>query len=193
MKQSVIRLLAIIFLSAQLISCENSDKTEVMHHAVAIESGDECHLCGMIISNFPGPKGELYSRGEDQVKKFCSTRDLFAYLLQPENTHRSTQVFVHDMASNFWDKPDDERFIDARTAFYVIDHSQQGAMGPTLASFESKSDAEKFSQIYGGSVITFSDITIDLLSKITRPEHEGMHSPPNSSGGEQGASKVHHG
>ena len=148
-------------------ACSDSTKVEIIQRAVKIESADECHLCGMIISNFPGPKGELYSKGQDQVHKFCSTRDLFAYYLQPENTHRVQQIFVHNMAITPWGKPEDNIFVDARKAYYVIEHGQQGAMGPTLASFEDVTEAQLFIEQYGGRVIGFSEVTLALLSELT--------------------------
>ena len=167
---SLAKVFAVVFSALFLVACSDSRDSDMVHRAVAIESGDECHLCGMLIGNFPGPKGEAYERGQTQVKKFCSTRDMFAFLLQPENTHRITQVFVHDMAVAPWESPDDEAFIDAKSAFYVVGHSQQGAMGPTLASFKSQADAEMFSREFGGRVIGFGEITMDLVVGLVSTE-----------------------
>lgn len=150
-----------------LAGCGETASVDIIQQAVSIESSDECHLCGMLITNFPGPKGELYRRGESQVRKFCSTRDLFAFLLQPENTHRVTRVFVHDMAVTPWQNPEDKVFIDGTTAFYVVNHSRQGAMGPTLASFKNSADADQFRNEFGGEVIRYADISLDLLAAIT--------------------------
>ncbi len=158
---------AALLLVTAITVCGESSEVDVMQRAVAIESADECHLCGMIIRGFPGPKGEQYTRGQARTQKFCSTRDLFAFLLQPENIHRAARVFVHDMAVAPWESPDDNAFIDARSAFYVVNHSQQGAMGPTLASFKTEADARQFSGRFGGRVIGFADITLELLSGLT--------------------------
>src|SRR5690554_3068177 len=127
-------MIAILLLG--LTGCDESPpEYGATQHAVEIESRDECHLCGMIITHFPGPKGEAYVRNAPQVLKFCSTRDMFAYILEPEHTHNIQSVFVHDMAKSPWDAPDDEFFVDARNAWYVVGHSLTGAMGSTLASF----------------------------------------------------------
>ncbi|MFC6672549.1 nitrous oxide reductase accessory protein NosL [Marinobacterium aestuariivivens] len=164
---------------ALLAGCNGSNEPKsVAQQAVAIESRDECHLCGMLIANFPGPKGEAYGRGETEVKKFCSTRDLFAWALDPEYRHRVESIFVHDMAVTPWDHPDDETFIDARSAWYVIDHSRPGAMGPTLASFSRQDDARAFAEQYGGKLIGFDEITLETLSQLTlavsKSDHQGM-------------------
>lgn len=143
---------------------ESPSELTLVQQAVKVESGDECHQCGMIIKHFPGPKGQLYQRGTEQVLKFCSTRDMFAYLLDPEHQHAIQTVYVHDMAQTSWDAPDDEFYIDARQAWFVIGHSQQGAMGPTLASFAEKEIANRFAKEYGGTVLAFEAITQAKIS-----------------------------
>lgn len=156
----------VLALAALLGGCnEQSTEQQAAQRALAIESGEECHLCGMIIGNFPGPKGQLYERGHQGNMKFCSTRDLFAYLLDPEHSHNVQSVFVHDMAVTPWDHPDDETYIDAREAWYVLGSSRKGAMGPTLASFKNKEDAEAFASQYGGELARFSEVTLERLSK----------------------------
>lgn len=99
------KLLLIVSLLVVLLGCsEEQTEKEMLKQAVAIENSDECHLCGMIISQFPGPKGELYQKTSQDIAKFCSTRDLFGYLLQPENQRQVEQVFVHDMSKTPWGK-----------------------------------------------------------------------------------------
>lgn len=170
------RAVALVLGVALLAGCNDAtDAQSVAQQAVAIESRDECHLCGMIIANFPGPKGEAYSRGELAVKKFCSTRDLFAWALDPEHSHRVESIFVHDMAVTPWDHPDDETFIDARSAWYVIDHGRAGAMGPTLASFADEAHARAFATEYGGELKRFDEITLETLSRLTLTDAHGGH------------------
>ncbi len=131
---------------------------------VHFESGDECHVCGMAISNFPGPKGQAFTEREQNVRKFCSTKDMLAWFLQPENENRDHTLYVHDMAQTEWEHPEDTHLIDAREAFYVAGSTRTGAMGPTLASFASQSSANDFAAKYGGQVIAFADITLDHLN-----------------------------
>ncbi len=153
----------LVALSVFLVGCGEAPQEQMLKQAVAIESSDECHLCGMIISNFPGPKGEAYQSGNDDIMKFCSTRDLFSYLLQPENERQIKEVYVHDMSKTPWQKPEDDYFIDAKSAWFVVGSNQKGAMGQTLASFSKQEHAQAFSENYGGKVYQFKDITIDIL------------------------------
>lgn len=157
--------ITILTLTLLLLGCGDK-QAQIVHQAVAIESGDECHLCGMLIEQFPGPKGEIFNKRTTTAQKFCSTRDLFSYYLQPENTRQVQQIFVHDMAKAPWDAPGVEHFTDAKTAWYVRDHSQQGAMGATLAAFSKQSDAKAFAVNFGGSVIRFEQIDFELLASL---------------------------
>lgn len=150
-----------------IMSC--SDKTEqqqIIHQAVAMESGDECHLCGMLITRFDGPKGEVFRKEQgNRVFKFCSTRDMFSYYLDPENKRNVAQMLVHDMSKMPWgsDSIDDKYFIDAKTAWYVAGSEKTGAMGQTLASFSQQSDATAFAKEFGGQVLSFKEINFDAL------------------------------
>lgn len=149
-----------------LVACDHKSGVAQQRQPVPFERTDECHLCGMAISSFPGPRGELFEHEVQEVRKFCSTRDLFAYYLQPENTHRVQEIYVHDMGQSPWDKPDDRYLINAREAWYVINHQLSGAMGPTLASFKEQGAAQAFSNTNGGSVIRFSDISLAMLTHL---------------------------
>lgn len=170
-------LLALLF--SLMAACGNNDTaTKTPETPVAILDADECHLCGMAMKTFPGPKGEAYEKmgfggQQSEVRKFCSTRDLFSWYLQPENIDNTNTIYVHDMARSDWNKPDDEHMIDGRKAWYVNGSNQMGAMGPTLAAFSQQSDAEFFAKQYGGRILRFEDITMDELN---RPYGEQMHS-----------------
>jgi copper chaperone NosL len=150
-----------------LMSCsDKAEQQKMLHQAVAIESADECHLCGMLITRFDGPKGEVFRKETgDQVFKFCSTLDLFSYYLDPENKRNVAQILVHDMSKMPWgsESIDDKYFIDAKTAWYVTGSEKTGAMGKTLASFSQQSDAQAFAKEFGGKVLSFADINYDVL------------------------------
>jgi copper chaperone NosL len=150
-----------------LMSCsDKAEKQKMLHQAVAIESADECHLCGMLITRFDGPKGEVFRKETgEQVFKFCSTLDLFSYYLDPENKRNVAQILVHDMSKMPWgsESIDDKYFIDAKTAWYVAGSEKTGAMGKTLASFSQQSDAQAFAKEFGGKVLSFADINYDVL------------------------------
>ncbi|MCE9687579.1 nitrous oxide reductase accessory protein NosL [Shewanella sp. AS16] len=158
-----LKLLLLTLLTMQLFACGEQSADSQPNQAVALARADECHLCGMLIGTFPGPKGELYTKTSDTVKKFCSTRDLFTFLLDPEYRHQVKEIYVHDMSKSPWEAPLDSHFIDARSAWYVIGSSKTGAMGKTLASFGDEASAQAFAKAYGGTLYRFEQITLALL------------------------------
>jgi len=148
------------------------EQVSVAPEPVIIQNGEECDLCGMYINRFPGPKGQVFERGGLPAKKFCSTRDMFAYALQPEHSHRIEHIYVHDVATAPWNSQENAQYIDAKTAFFVNGHKLNGAMGPALASFSKQADAESFIQENGGEILTFEQIDIKTLSMMS---HQAMH------------------
>ena len=165
---------ATALLSALLLAGCNEDTPETLaaQKAIAIESGEECHLCGMIITNYPGPKGQLYERGQTKNLRFCSTRDMFAYWLDPEHKHNIQNAYVQDMTVVPWESAsigraiDARHYIEARTALYVVGHSRRGAQGPTLASFATKGAVDSFIASYGGQLRSFEQLDMDLISHM---------------------------
>jgi copper chaperone NosL len=120
----------------------------------------------MLITHFDGPKGEVFRKEQgDTVYKFCSTRDMFSYYLDPENTRNVSQIFVHDMSKMPWgsNSINDKHFIDAKMAWYVVGSEKMGAMGKTLASFSLQADAQAFAKEFDGNVISFKEVTQDSL------------------------------
>lgn len=120
-----------------------------------------CALDGMILLDYPGPKGQItYADGTTDF--FCDTVELLSIYLQPEQQKRVRGVFTQDMGKAAWDDPRDH-WIDARSAYYVSGSKRRGGMGPTLASFAKQEDAQAFVQKFGGKVLRFNDITPDMV------------------------------
>lgn len=149
-----------------LSGCDRGDESAQFHEPVPISNSDECHVCGMTINNHPGPKGQAFIRNNSTPFKYCSTRDLFSHILQPEVRSRITRIYTHDMGSTEWETPSNTAFTDARQAWFVINHPMTGAMGPTLASFAEKSAAENFIEQHGGEIVRFDDITLEMVANI---------------------------
>jgi copper chaperone NosL len=167
----IIKLFPLIFV-VFLSGCDGKDKAKINLQAIDVEDGAECHLCGMYVTRFSGPKGQSYLRRQKSPSHFCSTRDLFSYLLQPDIKPNVARVFVHDMARTSWSNPEhsQQMYIDAETAYYVIGHTQQGAMGHTIASFSDAQSAAEFMGRYGGHMVRYQEITQDTLNKL-EPEN----------------------
>lgn len=152
-----------LLLAVGLAGCGEKEEVEQALDPVAFHDSDECHVCGMIISDFPGPKGQAVEKGG--VKKFCSTAEMLGWWLQPENHHAQSKLYVHDMGRSHWDTPDDAHLIDAKTAYYVLGTGLKGAMGVVLASFAEQAVAQKIAADTGGRVLRFEEIDLALLQQ----------------------------
>jgi len=166
----------ILILVTFVIACSEDAKDTVDTTPVAFHSGDECHVCGMLIVNWPGAKGQSINKSSGETLKFCSTVDLFSWWLQPENKTLQAQIYVHDMAETQWDHPEDTHLIDARKAWYVMGSNLMGAMGPTLVSFGNQTAAQNLAKEHNGKVLRFEDINLEVLQKISKAGHMHMKS-----------------
>ncbi len=137
-----------------------------------ITAGTSCTLDGMTLADFPGPKGQIqYVKGNPDY--FCDTMEMFSIYLQPEQKKRIAGIFTQDMAKTDWKKPQGN-WIDAKQAFYILGSKKTGSMGPTLAAFARQQDAEKFAQEFGGKVLSFDQVTpdmVDLTGGVVHDEH----------------------
>lgn len=119
-----------------------------------------CSLDGMLLADFPGPKGQIqYVTGETEF--FCDTVELLSMILQPETTRAVRAAFTQDMGRADWDAPRDH-WIDARQAYYVVGSDARGSMGPTFPSFARQEDADGFAKGRGGRVLRFAEVTPDM-------------------------------
>lgn len=153
-----IRLLPLLLGALLLTACGEPAKPAQPREIAADTS---CSLDGMILLDFPGPKAQIhYNQGEPDF--FCDTREMFSILLRPEQKKRIVAIFTQDMGKADWTRPEGQ-WIDAKTAFYVVGSPRRGSMGPTVPSFAREADARKFAEQYGGKVLPFAEVTIDMV------------------------------
>ncbi|MBS0390216.1 MAG: nitrous oxide reductase accessory protein NosL [Comamonadaceae bacterium] len=129
---------------------------------VEIDRSTSCELDGMLLADYPGPKAQIFYAGQDKPAFFCDTVELFHTLLASEQVRAVRAVYVQDMGQANWDEPKGH-WIDAKTAVYVLGSKRKGSMGPTIASFAQEQDATKFAGEYGGKVLRFGDIKLDMV------------------------------
>lgn len=174
-----------LLLVALLAACGAQVAAE--HQAVEVHDGDVCAVCGMYLRDSPGPRGEAWVNGEPKPLVFDSIRDFFAWVLQPEHQHTAGSLYVQNSALIDWRHPTGAAasFIDARRAFYVAWQPLPGSMGATLAPFADRAAADGFVAKHGGAVLTFAQVTPDLVASLDRqcpPAGPGAapacHAPP---------------
>ncbi|ASR44215.1 hypothetical protein BEN78_13410 [Xanthomonas citri pv. mangiferaeindicae] len=120
-----------------------------------------CELDGMLLADYPGPKGQIrYADGG--VAWFCDTIELLSLYLAPEQVRAVAGAYTQDMGAADWDAPKGH-WIALDSAWFVAGADLTGSMGPTLASFAQREAAEVFARAHGGRVLAFAEITPDLV------------------------------
>lgn len=136
--------------------------------AIDVHDGDVCAVCGMYLRGSPGPRAQAWVAGQRKPQVFDSIRDFFAWVLQPEHQANVESLYVQNSALIDWQHPTGaaHSFIDARRAYYVAWQPLPGSMGATLAPFATRADAEAFVAKEGGAVLTFAQVTPDLVAGL---------------------------
>lgn len=160
-----LRTLFAMLLALGLAGCGEQEQAQQSLDPVGFHDTDECHVCGMVITDFPGPKGQAVEK--DGVYKFCSTAEMLGWWMQPENRMLDAKLYVHDMGRSAWDSPDDEHLIDATSAYYVAGTQLKGAMGAVLATFAEERAAQKLAAEQGGRVLRFEEIDQTVLQEAS--------------------------
>lgn len=117
---------------------------------------------GMLLADYPGPKGQIHYAGQAEPDFFCNTKDMMYVYLVPEQLRKVQAMFVQDMGQANWDEPQGH-WIEARQALYVVGSNRRGSMGATLGTFARDTDAQAFAQEYGGTVLRFDQLDLDSV------------------------------
>jgi copper chaperone NosL len=169
MNQTILVRLLVSFALATPLSACNKPASFVAPQEIT--TGTFCSLDDMVLADFAGPKGQIhYATGEPDY--FCDTVEMFSIYLQPDQSKRITGIFTQDMGKADWEKPHGH-WINAKLAYYVSGSKKTCSMGPTLAAFALQQDADKFAQTFGGKVLSFDQITpnmVDLTGGVVKDE-----------------------
>ncbi len=141
-----------------LAACQNN---ETGNGPQNISDNTACSLDGMILADFPGPKAQIHYANGHEPDYFCDTVEMMSVYLQPEQQSKVKAIYTQDMGQADWDKPQGH-WIDARSAYFVVDSTREGSMGKTYATFAQEKDATAFAAQFGGKVLRFGDINADM-------------------------------
>ena len=154
------RRLVVLSAIGMLAACGKGGDSTVA--PVEIAKDTACALDGMLLADYPGPKAQIHYDGQPAPEFFCDTMEMLSMYLRPEQARKVKAAYVQDMGKTEWDAPKGA-WIDARSAFYVVGSKKRGAMGPTIPSFGTAADAQKFADGNGGKVLPFAQITPDMV------------------------------
>jgi copper chaperone NosL len=146
---------------------------------IALDDGQTCDVCGMIIAEGYGPNGQVaydgdYPPDRDGLAHYDSVRELYAdRFAQADRGTDAIVTYVTDYSTVDYEMEtrDGDRyitgsvaadtFVEASAVVFVADSGVQGAMGADFLPFSQRSDAEAFVDAEGGRVV--EDVTPDLV------------------------------
>lgn len=161
-RRQVLLGLAALAALAPLAACKQDSAAKVSVAPAEIRHDTACELDGMLLADYPGPKGQIHYADSPEPLFYCDTVELLNTLLVPEQVRTVTAVYVQDVGKTDWDNPKGA-WIDARQAIYVHGSKRRGSMGPTLASFSDEAAARTFADEYGGKILRVADIRPEML------------------------------
>lgn len=148
---------------------------------LAIEPDWSCDDCGMVISQHPGPNGQVFFRsnspdGHDNPARFDALKScLFPYLRTKEREGwTAAAVYATDYSSVDYELMEGdsptisshtaaESFGDATAMWFVVESDLRGAMGKDFIPFSVEADAEALADEWNGRVVGYDDIGPALL------------------------------
>jgi copper chaperone NosL len=130
-----------------------------------ISEGAQAQFCGMTLAEHPGPKGQLFLRGQDKPLWFASVRDTLAFTMLPEMPKNIAAIYVNDMGrARNWATPEPGTWVEAREAVYVIGSRRRAGMDTDEAvPFGDPAAARQFAAENGGRVVSYLEIPSNYI------------------------------
>lgn len=172
-----------------LAACERAGPAAPPPAPAEISDEATGHYCGMLLADHEGPKGQIHLASRSGPIWFSSVRDTIAFLRLPEEAKDVVAVYVNDMGSApRWDQPQAGAWVEARTAWFVVDSSMRGGMGANEAvPFATRPAAESFSASHGGRVLRLDGIPddyvlgrVDLTPSMAGADDAGSEAPADA-------------
>lgn len=141
------------------------------------------YFCQMIVLDHSGPKAQIHLANRDEPVYFPSVADALAFLMLPDETRRVRAFYVNDMArAKSWDNPEQGTWIDANTAFFVIDSKRKNWVGYKEAvPFGSEDAANKFIAVNQGRIVRLAQVPSDYVFPGQQNETAPMSRIPDKS------------
>ena len=134
-----------------------------------IPADARCPVCGMYPARFPRWAAQVIFKDGD-AHYFDSPVDLFVFLQRVDRYNR--RYTLGDVAASHVADFETGQGIEAKNALFVHGSSAFGPMRDAdLPSFASRKAADGFARSRGGKVLTFSQVTPELLRSLSRNVH----------------------
>ena len=135
-----------------------------------VQRSTRCPVCGMYPYRTPQWTGQIIFN-DQSASSFDSPVDMFRFLNNMalfDKQHKATDIgaiYVADYGTKAW--------ADARKAFFVHGSTARGPMNdPNLPAFATREAADAFAKAQGGKVLTFAEVTRDIIKSLNTSSHQ---------------------
>lgn len=152
-----------IVTTSLLVSCKEKNSENTTKQQPVIEESKtipttDCRNCGMPSKEYP--KWNVKWKQENTESYFCSPRCMFVQVTNPQSS-----ITMQDSLEvvDYYN----QKFIDARNAYFVINSDITGPMGHDFVPFADQVAAKDFLQEHKGSaILTFKDVTASTITEL---------------------------
>jgi copper chaperone NosL len=134
-----------------------------MQQPMVIPGNASCGKCGMFPAKYPRWQSQIIFK-DGSMTPFDGCKCMFNFIFamhEFDKNHSSDDVaivWVKDFNSGYW--------INVVDAYYIVGSNTMGPMGKELIPFADQVDALKFNQEQGGSMMTYSQITPEVVKAL---------------------------
>ena len=161
------KIMLTLFAAAALAACSPSDSgnTAAKPQPHAISDNAKGYFCTMNLPEHTGPKAQIFLESKpDEPLWFSTVTQIFNFVRHPGEPKDIAAIYVTDMSNatdDEWHKPftNNAKWIDAKTANYVIESNYIGGMGTQDAiPFSDMAKAQEFVSKNGGRIVKFDQM-----------------------------------
>lgn len=149
-----------IVLALLLGACSSASENEPVPAPQTVTEHSKGYYCTMNLAEHTGPKGQVFLRSKPSEPVWFSTvNQVFAFTRHPGEPKDISAIYVTD-----WANPEGGKWIDAKTAFYVIESPFIGGMGSVDAlPFADEAQANNYAKQNGGRVVGFEQMPDEFI------------------------------
>ncbi|MDH4331587.1 MAG: nitrous oxide reductase accessory protein NosL [Desulfobulbaceae bacterium] len=170
----ILGLTAMLLGTPLAFAAENNPARPASHEPQTITEGMTCATCGMSPHRYPQWQTQVIF-ADNTVSAFDGCKCMFRFLLNMQKfapdrqPDQITAIWVKDFKTGKW--------IDGKSAHYVIDSSEMGPMGKELIPFATRDSAEEFKKAKGGTIDTFANINMSTIKPLMGAMHMQKNMP----------------
>lgn len=119
---------------------------------------DNCMTCGMYPARFPKHNSQIWTKSGKTIH-FCSTQCFINFNVEPKKYMKEPVITKMAWVTLY----SDGLYESAFGPYYVVGSKVYGPMGMEALPFKVKKNAEEFVEIHGGKIVSFSQLTPELV------------------------------